>query len=105
MNKNAQLKIKLLELERHYELAQTAVKVGWVPFVVLGIGIVGIVIAQIWDSEQNTMDDFGIVVLFAILMGGMVAFYSFVFRRVAKISAEITKTKIALEIDTTEKEE
>lgn len=96
----AQLKIRLFELERHYALAQTAVKIGWVPFILLGLFIISIAIAQIWDTEQNTMDDIGIVALFGLLMAGLIAFYAFVFRRVAKISAEITKTKIALEIDT-----
>jgi len=95
-----ELRVRLVELERHYSLAHVAVKIGWIPFVLLGLPVASLGIAQIWDEGQNTLDDSSVIVILGLVVFGLVAFYSFVFRRVAKLSAEISVTKVMLNVDT-----
>jgi hypothetical protein len=95
-----ELRVRLVELERHYSLAYLAVKIGWIPFVLLGFPVAMLSIAQIWDDSQNTLDDSSVILILGLIVFGLVAFYSLVFRRVAKLSAEISATKILLSFDT-----
>ena len=95
-----EVRARLGELERRYSLAHLAVKIGWIPFVLLGLPVASLSIAQIWDEGQNTLDDSSVIVILGLIVFGLVAFYSFVFRRVAKLSAEISATRVLLNVDT-----
>ena len=96
-----ELKLQLKKLEKEYELANGGIAVGHIKTgmaMLSGILTLSAALAAFLIKGAGFISGTHLVIIFGLLIGGLVIYYSFVFGRSAKIKIEITETKKALEI-------
>ena len=98
------LRVEIRNLEYKQRATISALRYGWIPFVVIGFLIItGLVIALAIGSSlfSDTSDVQALLSLcFVVLILGLVIFYAIAFFRTAKISAKLSRKQAILEMKT-----
>ena len=93
-----ELKIRLKELEEEYRLARNGLIGGFIIILFSIVAVSGtIFVTSIEFKGQH------VVMIVGILAAAIIVYFSFVFRRVAKIRLEISRTKAQLDMASGEK--
>jgi len=96
-----ELELRLKVLEKEYELSNRGMEVGHAKTgmaMLSGLITLGAALAAFLFKGEGFISGTHLVIIFSLLIGGLVIYYSFVFGRSAKIRMEISETKKALEI-------
>jgi len=94
--KNIELQIKLKQLEEEYRLARSGLKIGSITALV---AIVAVIFSfSPLTGKGGVLTGVHYVLIALIVAGGIIVYFSFVFRRVAKVRMEISKTKTLIEM-------
>jgi DNA-binding Lrp family transcriptional regulator len=100
-----ELKARLKELEREYELAREGLRSGFYKTamaMVSGLVSLGVAAFVFVSRGPGFIDGWQLIVIFGIMAVALVIYYSFVFGRSAKLRAEISKTKKLIEVSSGE---
>jgi hypothetical protein len=101
--KQLELRAKLTELENEHQLAREGLNLGGKKTVFGFVGAMAslfVASGVFIYSGKEFISGTQLVIMFATIVVGLVAYYSFVFRRISKIKLEISKNKQLLEIET-----
>lgn len=101
-----ELKIRLKELEKEYELANRGIELGRIKTnmaMISGLVTLFVALAAFLVAGSGFLSGNHLVIIFGMLIAALVIYYSFVFGRSAKVRMEISKTKKLLEISSGEK--
>ena len=98
LSKN-ELNMKLSELEEEYRFARSGLFVGGITSICAIVTVLFSFFAKIDVLEGNH-----IVMIVGIVAAAIIIYFSFVFRRTAKVRMEISKTKAALEMGSYEED-
>lgn len=97
-----ELEVELKRLEQEYELAKEGLRMSkrYVPMAMLS-GLISLVLAFIAfiTTDREFLTGNQLIVIFIILAVALLIYYSFVFGRMIKIKADISKTKQKIEIE------
>lgn len=97
-----ELEVELKRLEQEYELAKEGLRMSkrYVPMDMLS-GLISLVLVFIafMTSDREFLTGNQLIVIFMILAVALLIYYSFVFGRMIKIKADISKTKQKIEIE------
>ncbi len=93
-SKEKELRLKELELE--YELAKSGLKYGLIFF---PIALVALIVGPLFKGKAGLISGDVIIWMVGFAVVGFVFYFSFVFRRITKIKANISEEKKQLEIE------
>jgi hypothetical protein len=91
-----ELEIQLRHLEEEYSLAKSGLRGG---LITSTIAILGVIFSfSTASAKMQILSGNNLVAIVGIVAAAIVIYFSFVFRRLAAVKLEISKTKIALEM-------
>lgn len=89
-----ELRTHMAALEHQYKVLKLGLLWGWLPFFLIAFYVLGLVFFE-GDTERYYL----VGVLFFTLMVTFIVYYGFLFNRMFKIGAELSKTKARIEIE------
>ena len=94
--KMKELEIKLRHLEEEYKLAKSGLKGGLLTSAFAIVAVVGSLVLP--TAKMQILSGNNVVAIVGIVAAAIVIYFSFIYRRIAAVKFEISKTKIALEM-------
>lgn len=91
-----ELEIKLKHLEEEYGLAKSGLRGGLITSTIAIVGVIASFVVP--SAKMQILSGNNIVAIVGIVAAAIVIYFSFVYRRLAAVKFEISKTKIALEM-------
>jgi hypothetical protein len=95
-----ELRVKLRELEEESRLSRSGLYVGGISAM---CAMFAVLASFSIDAKMAVVSGNHLVMIVGIVAGAIIVYFSFVFRRAARVRMEISKTKTALEMGSGEK--
>lgn len=91
-----ELEIKLRHLEEEYALSRAGLRGGLITSTIAIVGVIASFVVP--SAKMDILSGNNLVAIVGIVAAAIIIYFSFVYRRLAAVKLEISKTRIALEM-------